>query len=393
MEILFYQCFIFTTLVLIRIFVKKYLEVACFIWTALTLINLFWPPLIVLQLIVVWGTYGLIAPKAPSMAPTKTSRSTVNQFHQKAKQGKHQSNDSARSSVTASARDVDKVEPFELKIGSPVSPDAGEAASSRLRFSGTPSHADKKLNKRSHDRGRLATKQEPRNTDGDLSIEGIVKSRRIEYLVHFTQAANLISIFREGLVSTDEAKLRGIHILKNDADRYDGYLNAISLSVSFPNAHMFYKLRKLRPETDWAILLIDPAVLYEKRCGFCRFNAADKRIPKRSEDVLVGALPFVGMFDRSIPSKDVELLRPCDPTDPQAEVLIFEPIELTRVLRVVFFDEKVLRCYEDVVQGVQKSVDRAFLDSRSFFLNSSVHDYKNPISKLSDEIPESEIPF
>jgi len=221
-------------------------------------------------------------------------------------------------------------------------------------------------------------------TEEQMDIEDILKSRFIEHLVHFTQADNLPSIFREGLVSIDDARLRGINVRTNDSDRYDGYLNAISLSISLPNAKMFYKLRMLRPEIDWALLLIDPAVLYEKRCGFCRFNAADRRIPKRSEDALVGAERFAGMFDRSIPSKEIEFLRPCDPTDPQAEVLIFEPVELTRIRSVVFFDEKVLRCYEDVVQEVQKSVDRTFLDSRSFFLNSSVYDYKDQKELAAD---------
>lgn len=69
MEILFYQGLIFITLVIVRFFAPKYLEVACFVWTALTLFNLFWPPLIALQLLVVWGTYAAIRPKE-SVVPT-----------------------------------------------------------------------------------------------------------------------------------------------------------------------------------------------------------------------------------------------------------------------------------------------------------------------------------
>jgi hypothetical protein len=30
------------------------------IWTGLTLLNLFWPPLIILQLLVIWGTFALL---------------------------------------------------------------------------------------------------------------------------------------------------------------------------------------------------------------------------------------------------------------------------------------------------------------------------------------------
>lgn len=68
-EILFYQGLIFITLVIVRFFAPKYIEVACFVWTALTLLNLFWPPLIALQLLVVWGTYAAIRPK-DSAGPT-----------------------------------------------------------------------------------------------------------------------------------------------------------------------------------------------------------------------------------------------------------------------------------------------------------------------------------
>ena len=243
-------------------------------------------------------------------------------------------------------------------------------------FAEAKSPSNPKPSGQSDVQGRRKTKHDPISINCTLSIDRIVESRAIQHLVHFTQAENLPSIFREGLVSVEEARARGMNVRTNDADRYDGYLNAISLSVSFPNAPMFYKIRKLHPETDWAILLIDPAVLFEKRCGFCQFNAADKRIPKQSEDALVEAEVLAGMFDRSIRSKDSEFLRPCDPTDPQAEVLVFEPIELERIRKVVFFDEEVLRCYEDVVHRVQKSVDRTFLDSRSFFLDSLISSHK-----------------
>jgi hypothetical protein len=42
---------------------------AALVWTALSIINLFWPPLIALQLAVVWVTYGFLVPSA--VAPDK----------------------------------------------------------------------------------------------------------------------------------------------------------------------------------------------------------------------------------------------------------------------------------------------------------------------------------
>mgnify|MGYP000197094044 CR=1 FL=1 len=71
MEILFYQGLIVITLLLVRAFARKYLELACFVWTVFSLVNLFWPPLLVLQLIIVWGTYSVIRSKPPEAVPAE----------------------------------------------------------------------------------------------------------------------------------------------------------------------------------------------------------------------------------------------------------------------------------------------------------------------------------
>jgi len=180
---------------------------------------------------------------------------------------------------------------------------------------------------------------------------------------------------------------------KNDSHRFDGYLNAVSLSISYPNAKMFYKLRHSNEEKSWALLFVDPAVLWEKRCGFCRFNAADKRVPKGSECALVGSERFSEIFDRSLPSEDHHHLRPCDPTDPQAEVLVFEPIETSLIRKVVFFDRKDMDLYGDVVQGAERCVDNSWLDSRYFFLKSQPRSFERSWKKSNAVVPDDEIPF
>ncbi len=65
MAVLGYQLAIVVTLILVRLISPKHLHGAALVWTALTVINLFWPPLIVLQLVVIWVTYGVLTPSEP----------------------------------------------------------------------------------------------------------------------------------------------------------------------------------------------------------------------------------------------------------------------------------------------------------------------------------------
>jgi len=60
MEVVYYQLFIAITILLTNVIKKDYLLWVCGGWTVLTLANLFHPPLIAIQLGVVWGTYWLL---------------------------------------------------------------------------------------------------------------------------------------------------------------------------------------------------------------------------------------------------------------------------------------------------------------------------------------------
>ncbi|MCC8392511.1 hypothetical protein LJ656_07910 [Paraburkholderia sp. MMS20-SJTR3] len=57
-----YQLLIVATLGGVRVIAPKQLTTASLIWTALTIFNLFWPPLIALQLIVIWTAYAIFKP-------------------------------------------------------------------------------------------------------------------------------------------------------------------------------------------------------------------------------------------------------------------------------------------------------------------------------------------
>ncbi|HYO56978.1 ATP-dependent helicase [Archangium sp.] len=71
MAVIWYQLAIVVTLILVRLISPKHLQGAALVWTALTVINLFWPPLIVVQLIVIWVTYGVLTRPDPPPEPPK----------------------------------------------------------------------------------------------------------------------------------------------------------------------------------------------------------------------------------------------------------------------------------------------------------------------------------
>jgi hypothetical protein len=169
----------------------------------------------------------------------------------------------------------------------------------------------------------------------------------IPLLAHFTRACNLASILEHGLCSIDRAKELGIEPHKNDLLRLDGRFDAISLSIAFPNHRMFFKYREKDPSENWAVMLIESAVLWRKKCAFYQRNAADHRIRARPLSDLMSVNAFSSMFEEidDVPSRQIQGLFDYDPTDSQAEVLVFEPIEPNLIAGVAFDSAQVARAH------------------------------------------------
>jgi hypothetical protein len=149
-------------------------------------------------------------------------------------------------------------------------------------------------------------------------IRAQIDSRKIPYLVHFTPINNVKSILDNGLRSRNA--LAGHEYKYTDEYRSDGWLDWISLSVSFPNYKMFYSKRKSKKDIDgWAILLIKTDVLWELDCKFIPINASSFDIRRFPDDKWSSAEAFKDMFNH------VELRREIPDhftTDPQAEVMV-----------------------------------------------------------------------
>ena len=86
------------------------------------------------------------------------------------------------------------------------------------------------------------------------SIIQYAKSRHIEDCVHFTNVLNLKSIINYGLLPKSTLKEESMNFQENDVYRYDGFENATSLSITFPNYKMFYSIRTQDTSKNWAVL-------------------------------------------------------------------------------------------------------------------------------------------
>ena len=170
------------------------------------------------------------------------------------------------------------------------------------------------------------------------AIQAHAVALKVPYLLHFTRAINLPSIITHGLYPVGRANEVGASPAINDQYRFDGHRNSTSVSIAFPNCQMFYKYRMLDAAVDWAILLIDPSILWTKDCAFCRHNAADGRISAQPVVSLMNAQAFTGMYDEieGVTSRAEQKLETYDPTDVQAEVLVFGVIEPQYITGVIF---------------------------------------------------------
>ncbi|EAP4690321.1 DarT ssDNA thymidine ADP-ribosyltransferase family protein [Salmonella enterica subsp. enterica serovar Winslow] len=194
---------------------------------------------------------------------------------------------------------------------------------------------------------------------------------QIPCLVHFTQATNLPSIMEHGLISVTDANVLNINPAINDELRLDGHRDAISLSIAFPNYRMFYRYRRDNPQVEWAVLGIEPSVIWRNDCAYCCHNAADMRISTQQLPQLKTAESFCGMFAEidGLEPRQTQRLNSFDPTDGQAEVLSFDVVEPQYIFAVVFNNETTKKFYQHILGSRQVLVNNSgsgYFASRSY---------------------------
>ncbi|MBL8459519.1 MAG: DUF4433 domain-containing protein [Zoogloea sp.] len=158
---------------------------------------------------------------------------------------------------------------------------------------------------------------------------------------------NLPTIMAHGLYPIGRAHEVGAVPAINDQYRFDGHRNSTSVSIGFPNCQMLYKYRMADAAVDWSILVLHPSILWVKNCAFCRHNAADGRISGQLLANLMTPQAFQGMYEEieGLTTREEQKLKPYDPTDVQAEVLVFDVIEPQYVAGVIFEKSAVRDAY------------------------------------------------
>jgi hypothetical protein len=186
-------------------------------------------------------------------------------------------------------------------------------------------------------------------TASDNAIKSIVEDRNVSYLLHFTRLQNLDGILEHGIYPHSRIEELPNDIVINDYGRWDFHPDSVSLSICFPNYLMFYKYRDAS-EDDWVVLVIHPSVLWESKCAFCKHNAADGRISCLPVEHIDDHNALTEMFKEreGKRTREQQKLKPCDPTDPQAEILTFDVVTPKKILGVVFRDKATKQAYAEI---------------------------------------------
>jgi hypothetical protein len=188
-------------------------------------------------------------------------------------------------------------------------------------------------------------------------LKAAIEEFGIKYLIHFTQAKNLENIFRHGLLSVDELVKKEISYEYNDAHRFDNCKDAICLSIQFPNYRMFYKYRDQNRDIDWVVLGLKKSVLWKKPCAFCTENAASSNISATKVQERMGVNTLRQLYDEypNKPSRKSLGIANAFPTNPQAEVLVFDKIEVDYIRGVAFESPFTKKKYNHLIPSNVKA--------------------------------------
>ena len=170
-------------------------------------------------------------------------------------------------------------------------------------------------------------------------IQKFIDDRNVECCIHFTKVENLKSILQYGLLSKDEMDYKFLDYHYNDSLRLDGYTESISVSITFPNYKMLYKYRMENSSSRWVVLILDASLVLSLDCAFCFKNAASSSINSIAIEELKSYAALEDMFkENHIYTRKEMNLSENEPTNPQAEILVFQNIPVEAIKFVIFED-------------------------------------------------------
>jgi hypothetical protein len=185
-----------------------------------------------------------------------------------------------------------------------------------------------------------------------MTIEQYVKERGIAVLTHFTRIDNLPSIMQHGLCVPSACTNNKLKPVCNDDHRHDG-ADAVCATITMPNYRMFFPLRNNAPAgTNWVVIAIHPAILWQTDCAFCVTNAASGTVTAIPLAQRKGLEAMKQMF-ADYPGKARAELNIADnlTTNPQAEVLLLGGVPLSHIFGLIFSTANLAAEYKAKYEG------------------------------------------
>lgn len=206
----------------------------------------------------------------------------------------------------------------------------------------------------------------------DFHIKNIIKQRKIQNLTHFTKIENLESILTKGLLSRKYMDRNKIKYAFNDNERWDNKINAICLSIEFPNEFLLKRFKNKHINAKWVIILLDIELL-NNSCNkyFCNKNAGGAS-SWLDCDFSQKFQAFESMFNDEINSKSFArskqlYIKEYLPTDVQAEILIEDKIQPKFIKKLIFETQNDLEICKS------SFVDKCLLEEYNPIVNSQFY--------------------
>jgi hypothetical protein len=210
-------------------------------------------------------------------------------------------------------------------------------------------------------------------------IPGFLASRGIEKLYHFTSIRNLSSLAKNGFLGREALIARSQEFTISDFVRHEPIENAICFSLSQPNNYM--AARKITSGHELVLLEIGnvsellTTFSFIAAPGNFGSDALKKKLENWPEE-FIGGKGLLNLFaNESIRSKYA--IPDSEPTDPQSELLILDPIPWKFVTKLISPGFKGYAS-QDEVRHVLKTLPRGVVfQSQNVEIFPSI-DWKNP---------------
>lgn len=171
-----------------------------------------------------------------------------------------------------------------------------------------------------------------------MQVKGVVESRNIHNIIHFTQTKNLDDILKNGVISRKKLLENQKSFIFNDDFRLDEKSDYSCFSVEFPNIEMLRALKYRTDNTSWTILVFSSQILYDYECLFYYTNSASNEVRHKDVSEFKGAVALEKLFAWNQEER-AHYLRDNNPTDVQSEVMIKEDVDI-RYLRFCTLNDK-----------------------------------------------------